>query len=144
IKVASVSFELDGSFQTTINSYPFIWVWDTSKSNEGSHLIKATATDSSGQTTSIERTVQVVRSPSISSMSKKADPFRIIVLGNNFQNGIEVYINNEKWNNVFFKNSNKIVLKGGTALKSKVPKGAKTTFRFINPDGGETTFVWQR
>lgn len=144
IKVTSVSFEVDGTLQKIVQSYPFIWEWDTSKSGEGVHILKATATDSSQQTSSKEISVDVVQMPSVSTMSKKSNPFRIIVLGNNFQNGIEVYINNEKWNNVSYKNSTKIVVKGGSSLKSKVPKGERTTFKFVNPDGGETTYIYQR
>jgi len=30
----------------------------------------------------------------------------------------------------------------GGSLKLVVPKGALTTFRFLNPDGGETTTTW--
>lgn len=144
IKVVSVSFELDGTLQKRVDSYPFIWAWETSKTSEGRHTLKITATDSSGQSAFVEESVNVVRFPEVLSLSKKSDPFRIVVSGNNFKNGIEVYINNEKWNNVLFKTSNKIVLKGGASLKTKVPKGVKTTFRFVNPDGGETTYVWQR
>ncbi len=144
VKVSSVSFELDGVLQKTVTSYPFIWDWDASKSGTGMHTLKITATDSIGQTTSEEESVNVVQIPVISSMSKKPDPFRIIVTGNFFESGIEVFINNERWEKVVFKSSNKIVLKGGKLLKEKVPKGVKTTFRFVNPDGGETTYVWQR
>lgn len=144
LKVVSVSFELDGNVQKSVDSFPFVWTFDTSKTSEGTHILKAIAIDSSGQTTSVEQSVEVVRYPSITSITKKGDPFRLIVTGVNFQNGIEVYINNERWSNVVFKTSNKIVLKGGSSLKSKVPKGERTTFRFVNPDGGETTYIWQR
>ncbi len=34
-----------------------------------------------------------------------------------------------------------MVLKGST-LKATVPKGQAKEFRFLNPDGGETTLSW--
>lgn len=144
VKVASVSFALDGAVQETVTSYPFIWNWDTSKSGQGMHVLKITATDSSNKTSSVEETVEVGRNPTIISMFSKSDPFRIVVLGREFMSGIEVYINNERWDNVVLKSSSKIVLKGGSLLKAKVPKGARTTFRFVNPDGGETTYIYRR
>lgn len=144
IRVDSVELEIDGISKGIINKFPFIFEWDTSKENVGYHSLKVKAKDSKGQITSLETSVEVIRFPVVKSMTKKGDPFRIIVNGENFLQGIEVYINGEKWTNISFKNSNKVVIKGGTSLKSKVPKGVKTTFKFVNPDGGETTYIWQR
>ncbi|HNQ77564.1 MAG TPA: hypothetical protein PKJ37_10200 [Acidobacteriota bacterium] len=83
--------------------------------------------------------------PLINSLVKKQDPFRIVVTGGSFDQGIQVYIgdDNTPWEKVTRKSLDKIVIKGGKELKVKVPKDTATTFRFVNPDGGETTLSWQ-
>lgn len=68
--------------------------------------------------------------------------FKIVVTGSNLQRGIRVFINGGEWSSVTYKNSTKIQLKGGASLKTVVPKGVPTTFRFLNPDGGEATTTW--
>jgi hypothetical protein len=72
----------------------------------------------------------------------KLVPFGIKVTGSGFQNGIRVFINGTEWTNVQWKTSAKVKILGGGALKAVVPKGVSTDFRFLNPDGGETTFTW--
>ncbi len=143
IKIASVSFELDGVQQKIAASFPFIWSWDTSASAVGTHTVRATATDSVGHQTSAQAVVSVVQPPVVSMMAKKGGPFRIVALGSNLQEDVTVYINGEMWTNVAWKSSGKIVIKGGSLLKSRVPKGTPTTFTFVNDDGGEQTVVWQ-
>ncbi len=81
--------------------------------------------------------------PVISSMMKLGNPFRINVIGSNLQQGIKVDINGTQWDIVTWKSSSNIKIKGGKSLKKLVPKGVDTTFRFVNPDGGETTVVWK-
>lgn len=85
-----------------------------------------------------------VAPPVVTSMAKLGSPFRIAVYGSNLQSGIAVKINGSLWTNVSWKNSGKIVLKGGSALKLLVPKSTPTTFTFTNPDGGEAivNFQW--
>lgn len=81
--------------------------------------------------------------PVISLMKKVAPPFTIVVTGSNLQSGIKVYINDVQWSSVLWKNAGKIKLTGGASLKAAVPKGTARQFRFVNPDGGETTTTWQ-
>ena len=81
--------------------------------------------------------------PVVTSMAKLGSPFRIAVYGSNLQNGVTVKINGSLWTNVSWKNSGKIVLKGGSALKLLVPKNTPTAFTFTNPDGGETVVSFQ-
>jgi PKD repeat protein len=82
--------------------------------------------------------------PVISLIKKTAPPFTIVVTGSNLQNGIDVFINGSAWSNVLWKNIGKVKINGGASLKAAVPKGVTTTFRFVNPDGGEATqtFSW--
>lgn len=83
--------------------------------------------------------------PHILSVSKAADPFRIIIQGENFQNGISVFIgaSTTPWQDVSYKSDTKIVLKKGNPLKSMFPKGEAVQIKLVNPDGGTayTTFV---
>jgi len=88
-------------------------------------------------------TVAAVAPPVIALMKKVAPPLTIVVTGSNLQSGIKVYINNVQWASVIWKNAGKIKLSGGASLKAAVPKNTPTQFRFVNPDGGETTAIWQ-
>jgi hypothetical protein len=81
--------------------------------------------------------------PSVTSMTKAGSPFRINVNGSNLQNGVKVFINGNEWTNVQWKSTSLIKIKSGAALKTAVPKGVPTTFRFLNPDGGELLMTWQ-
>ncbi|GDX83067.1 hypothetical protein LBMAG42_48780 [Deltaproteobacteria bacterium] len=49
--LASVDLSVDGAAITSWNAEPFTTNWDTEGLSEGSHLLKALATDSNGQTT---------------------------------------------------------------------------------------------
>jgi len=82
--------------------------------------------------------------PVITLIKKVAPPFTLVITGSNLQSGIRVFINEAEWTTVAWKNSGKIKLGGGKALKAVVPKGTSTQFRFLNPDGGSATqsFSW--
>jgi hypothetical protein len=79
----------------------------------------------------------------VTSLLKKGNPFRVIVNGSNLQPAIRVFINGTEWNTLAWKDESKIVLKGGAALKAVLPRNTPATLRLVNPDGGETTVVWQ-
>jgi hypothetical protein len=143
VKISKVVFELDGAVQSTVDSFPFIWVWDTTGASSGSHVIRVTATDSSGQESVAQSNVTAVQPPVVSSISKKGNPFRFVVSGSNIQSGVVVYINDEIYTNAMWKSSSKLVIKGGSALKTVVPKGVDTSFKFVNPDKGEAIVVWR-
>ena len=80
--------------------------------------------------------------PVVSSLRKAGSPFRIIVQGNNLQNGIQVSINGAPWSTMTWKSTAKIILTGGASLKAAVPKGVDTVFTFVNPDGGQASLSW--
>jgi hypothetical protein len=112
---------------------------------QGANYYRARAVYSQG-TSSWSNTASVntnpVNPPAVASMAKMGNPFRILAYGSNLQNGIEVYINGNRWTNVAWVNTTQIKIKGGSALKAAVPKGVTTTFRFVNPDGGSQTGTW--
>ena len=101
-----------------------------------------TLTVSAGEVACSETgTIRVVNAPVITLIKKATPPFKIIVNGTNFQNGIRVFIDGSEWPSVVYKKSTKIQLTGST-LKTAVPKGTTKPFRFLNPDGGEVTTTW--
>ena len=112
----------------------------------GTYTPRLTVVDANGgmSTGALTINVTAVAMPTVSSMAAAGNPFRFIVNGVNFQQGIAVYINGYPWANVVWKNSNKVVIKGGSSLKATVPKGVPATFLFENPDGdtGTFTFSW--
>lgn len=89
-------------------------------------------------------TITVLNPPSITLMKKVAPPFKIVVTGANLQNGVRVFIDGVEWTSVVYKSAAKVQITGGASLKAAVPKGVSKVFRFLNPDGGETTLVWSR
>lgn len=115
----------------------------------GTYIAVLTVTDAASGTAqaaplSITATLPSSNPPVISLIRKVAPPFTLVVTGSNLQNGIRVFINEAEWTTVTWKNSGKIKLGGGKALKSVVPKGTSTQIRFLNPDGGAATqsFSW--
>ncbi len=110
----------------------------------GSYTATLTVTDAAARTaTSSPVSVTVtVPPPVIASLTKKGNPFRIVVSGSNLQSGIQVYINGGLWSNVTYQSASQITLKGRSALKTAVPPRTPTTFRFVNPDTGEATVTW--
>ena len=141
-RVVSVEYFVDGISQSTVASFPFFWQWNTNNFSVGTHKIKAIATDSMGQKGSVEEDVEIIRYPQVISVSKLSDPFRIKLRGSNFQSSMKVYINDSLWTNVKWKSQSLIVIKGGKSLKSAL--GNKATIVLVNPDGGETTFLWSK
>lgn len=110
----------------------------------GSYTATLTVTDAAARTAAsspVSVTV-TVPPPVIASLTKKGNPFRIVVSGSNLQSGIQVYINGSLWSNVTYQSASQITLKGGSALKTAVPAGTPATFRFVNPDHGEATVTW--
>lgn len=84
--------------------------------------------------------------PSVDSVKKLLDPFRLKILGSNFHSDLKIYIggDTEPWPKVKYKSSSRIVLKGGKALKEKFPKNVPVEIKIINGDGGETTYTFTR
>jgi PKD repeat protein len=110
----------------------------------GDYTVTLTVTDSASHSALDNHLVihaTSVPPPIITAMTKMS-PFGIKVTGSNLQNGIKVYINGTQWTNVQWKKTIKVKILGGGSLKAVVPKGVATTFRFVNPDGGEATTTW--
>ena len=108
----------------------------------GSYGFDVKATDAESCSGLGAYTIMIVNPPVISSIKKAPNPFRLIVTGSNLQDGIQVSINGSPYGDVTWKNTGKLVIKGGKSLKSLVPKGATTSFTFVNPDQGTVTYSW--
>ena len=113
----------------------------------GTFYFAVMASDSAGCTGNqwYSLIVSAVPPPVVSSMEKRGNPFRITVTGSNFQPGIRLFIGDSAsaWPHAVVKNAGLLMIKGGSALKASVPKNVPALFRFVNPDGGETTLTWQ-
>lgn len=78
--------------------------------------------------------------------SPSGKPFKLTLTGSHFQNGLRVYIggSGESWANTAVKSGEKVLLKGGNALRTLFPKGQSVSIRLVNPDTGETTTTFTR
>jgi hypothetical protein len=150
----SVSFLATASPSGCSGSLSYSWSFgdgSTSPSQNPTHTYSAPNTYSwqlavsiGGATCTRTGTIVVtspVTPPAVYSM-QMGNPFRISVSGANFQSGIRVFIGGTEWYNFVVKSSGSIVLKGGAALKSLVPKYSTREFEFRNPDGGECSITW--
>jgi hypothetical protein len=103
-----------------------------------------------GQTCSKSGTINIssnpVPPPVIGSISKRTDPFRLVIKGSNFQSSILVYIGEDTtpWQDTRRKDSQTIRLGAGALLKSRFPKGTAVSIRLVNPDGGSATGSFTR
>jgi PKD repeat protein len=94
-----------------------------------------------GQSVTRTGSITVVNPPVVNSIRKVSPPFSIVISGSNLQNGIKVYLNGQLWSGVLYKSATKLKLTGSD-LKTAVPKGTATSFRFVNPDGGQAVQTW--
>ncbi len=58
--IVNVKFYLDDEIQATASNAPYTWIWDTSASGGGTHVIKAVATDNDQKTASREITISLL------------------------------------------------------------------------------------
>lgn len=84
--------------------------------------------------------------PVIVGVQKLGAPFRIKLLGQNFQDGLSVFIGADPipWPYVTRKSDSLIVIKGGAALKAKFARGQSTAIRVVNPDGQSASASFTR
>lgn len=84
--------------------------------------------------------------PSINSVWKVGNPFRIKIGGSNFDLGCQVYIGEDAypWGNTSYKSDQLLLLKGGGSLKARFPVGVPVEVRVQNLDGQSATFTYTR
>ena len=84
--------------------------------------------------------------PTITGVQKLSSPFRLKLSGANFHSDLKIFIGGDTtpWLNVSYKSENLIILKGGTSLKAKFPKGVPTEIKVVNGDGGSAVFTYTR
>lgn len=129
---------------------PFTYAWDfgdggTANVPNPSHTFvtvgtfecQVTVTDK--QSKSAAATVNVYSGvpipPSITSVTALTSPFRLKVAGSDFMNGCSATIEDAAVPQVIFKNPTTLTFKGGSSLKTLVPKGVSVCVKVINPDG---------
>ena len=143
--VTQVAFLVDGQVRKEDLHHPFTFSLDPATLASGAHTITARAYDDRGQTAEVSF-LAVKDPPEVTAVAKLTAPFRIKITGKNFQNGVRVYIGSDAqpWPQTAFKNDTKIILKGGSALKARFPKGQAVNLRLVNPDGGFCTATYTR
>lgn len=87
-----------------------------------------------------------VSPPVIASVTKAGNPFRIKISGSNFQTGVQVFVGSDAspWSPLTRKSETLLIMKGGSALKARLPQGQAVQIRVVNPDGGEATTTYTR
>ena len=145
IRVSRVDFLLNGALQASDGDFPFTWNMPAASVPSGATTLTARAYDSRGQHADASITL-LKDPPSVTSVTGGGAPWQLKVLGKNFRSGITATIGSDPqpWPNVVYKNSTKIVIKGGKSLKAKFPQGQEVPIRLRNPDGTETTKSYTR
>ena len=130
---------------------PYTYLWDLGDGGtatvlspvhtfaaDGAYPALFTVTDSKGQTASALAPVYVgiPIPPGIASVTALSSPFRLKVTGQDFQSGCVVTIDAAEVPSVTVVNSQKLVVKGGAALKARVPRNVPVCLTVTNPDGG--------
>lgn len=110
-------------------------------------FVSTTAPESSTANNTATVSTVVIDPPVITSISKvPGEPFRVRILGANFQPGVVVFIANDAspWPSVKMKDSATLTLKKGATLKARFPKGVPVVLRVVNPDGGQASATFTR
>jgi len=124
-----------GSGQATTHTYATAGTFNWSVTVTDAQSNTATA---SGSITAINPVVP----PTISSIHKALNPFRLVVLGSNFHGAVTASIGGTPWTNVVVKSGSKVVIKGGAALKALLPKGTPVAITITNTDDGGTSAAY--
>jgi hypothetical protein len=145
IRVSRVDFLLNGSLMASDGDFPFTWDLPAASVPSGATTLTARAYDNRGQ--HVDASVTLLKDPpTVTSVTGGGAPWQLKVLGTNFRSGITATLGSDPqpWPNVVYKNSTKIVIKGGKSLKAKFPQGQEVPIRLRNPDGTEVTKVYTR
>ena len=83
---------------------------------------------------------------SVSGLVQSGKPFRVKIVGSNFQAGALVYVgaSSTAWPSVKSKGSTQLLLRKGATLEAAFPVGVPTDVRIVNPDGGAVTVTFTR
>jgi len=122
-------------------------ITNTSSSGLISVCSETTSTATATPSTGIDTLLCAAATPVvISSVNKIGDPFRLKIHGSNFHTDVEVYIASDTtpWTNVKYKSDSLLILKKGSALKAKFPKGVPVEIKVVNGDGGYGTTTYTR
>lgn len=83
---------------------------------------------------------------SVSALVQVGKPFRVKIVGSNFQSGALVYVGGSAtpWPNVKSKGTTQLLLRKGATLEAAFPAGVPTDIRIVNPDGGAVVVTFTR
>lgn len=113
---------------------------------DGNFSLNISITDSIGCSGTENILLNIYAPPSILSVAKLGNPFRLKIMGSGFQPDAKVFIGQShlEWTNKKYKNSNEILLKGGSSLKNLFPKGVPVEIEIMNADGGSAAYIYTR
>jgi PKD repeat protein len=89
-------------------------------------------------------TITIGAPPTVTSVRKRRNPFRIVVKGSHFGPDATVYVGETLWTNANLKNAGKLVIKKGSSLKAVFPHDTDVSIRIVNGDGGSVTVSYNR
>lgn len=84
--------------------------------------------------------------PQVSAVIKMGSPFRLKLSGSKFNSDAQVFIGGDTtpWPTAVYKSENLLLLKGGTSLKNRFPKGVPVEIKVVNGDGGSAIITYTR
>jgi PKD repeat protein len=132
----------DGSAHASVSAPSHIYAqagtytWQSAASTDGLTCVK----------TGVIQVVPPEPPPVIVTVQKLGAPFRIKLLGQNFQDGLSVFIGADAtpWSFVTRKGDTQILLKGGATLKARFVIGQAVGIRVVNPDGQSASVSFTR
>jgi chitodextrinase len=148
--------EFHGEAQTTSCLGPPDFAWDFGDGTgaatadavhaygaPGSYPWSLTASRESASCTK-SGTLRVVVPPTVVSVKKLQNPFRIKIEGTGFQADATAIVDGSPGTAVTVKSDQKLVLKGGSSLKALFPPSTFVSIRIVNGDGGEVSVLYDR
>jgi PKD repeat protein len=103
----------------------------------GSYTVRVTMTDGSGTAaTGTAAVIATVQTPQIAGVTKRSNPFLLVIAGGNFHPGCSVRVNGTAVPQTQFVAATKLKATGGSPLKAMLPKGQAVQITVLNSDDG--------
>jgi len=120
--------------------YNYYAYWYSYRWSDGAHLITASVVDKANYLSQdslyalSENSTHV--DPQISTIVAEQSPLHLVVSGEDFLPGAQVFINRSVAPTTIVQSSSEIVVGGGSALLGLLPIGMPVPIAVVNPDGG--------
>ena len=104
----------------------------------GGCTVTLQATDATGATASVTKTVSIAYPVTVSSVTGRANFTRLNVMGSGFEQGCFLTINGTAVPQTIFESGTQVSAIGGSGLRAMIPKGVTVEIQVLNPDGGRS------